>query len=188
MRESHSTYCKRSYRKHRERRLTSNKERNKRDRAKRRDKIAACAKIYNVLPSSRARRSELAKIKRETDANYRLKRNLSCRLRLALKGAPKSSAMRGLLGCSVQRLREHLENLFQPGMTWENYGQWHVDHVVPCAEFDLRQPHQQSMCFNWSNLQPLWAADNIRKGKRISQATGAQVATEWRVLEPTAQS
>jgi hypothetical protein len=48
-------------------------------------------------------------------------------------------------------------------MTWENYGQWHVDHHIPLAEFDLREPEQQKQAFNYTNLRPLWAADNHRK-------------------------
>ena len=49
-------------------------------------------------------------------------------------------------------------------MTWQNYGDgWHIDHIHPCAAFDLTDPEQQKACFHWSNLQPLWAIDNFRK-------------------------
>lgn len=58
----------------------------------------------------------------------------------------------------------HLESLFKTGMSWENYGPvWHVDHIKPCALFDLTDPEQQRICFHWTNLQPLFALDNMRK-------------------------
>jgi DNA/RNA endonuclease G (NUC1) len=54
-------------------------------------------------------------------------------------------------------------------MNWENYGKngWHIDHIIPCASFDLTDPKQQKNCFHYTNLQPLWAADNIRKSDKI---------------------
>ena len=71
-----------------------------------------------------------------------------------------------LIGCSFQELKLHLESLFTPGMTWENYGRygWHVDHILPCASFDLSKPEEQKKCFHFTNLQPLWARDNLVKG------------------------
>jgi hypothetical protein len=73
-----------------------------------------------------------------------------------------------LLGCDVSQLWEHLESMFQEGMTKENYGKWHVDHIKPCASFDMYDPEQQKQCFHYSNLQPLWAEDNLIKGIRTT--------------------
>lgn len=73
-----------------------------------------------------------------------------------------------LIGCSIEDLRAHIESQFQPGMTWENYGKWHVDHIRPCVSFNLLDPMQQQECFHYTNLQPLWAEDNIKKGGRVS--------------------
>jgi hypothetical protein len=53
-------------------------------------------------------------------------------------------------------------------MTMENQGKWHIDHIIPCASFDLRCPVQQLACFHYNNLQPLWAEDNIRKRDKIN--------------------
>jgi hypothetical protein len=58
---------------------------------------------------------------------------------------------------------QHLKDHFLPEMNWDNYGAWHIDHIRPCASFDLTDPEQQKQCFHYTNLQPLWAADNIRK-------------------------
>ena len=58
---------------------------------------------------------------------------------------------------------QHKQGKFTDGMTWENYGKWHVDHIKPCSSFDLAQRDQQLICFHYTNLQPLWSADNARK-------------------------
>lgn len=93
---------------------------------------------------------------------------LRIRLWTALKlvGARKVDATMAIAGCSREQLRAHFEAKFQPGMSWENYGAhgWHIDHVRPCATFDLTDPEQQRACFHYSNLQPLWARDNLAKG------------------------
>lgn len=71
-----------------------------------------------------------------------------------------------MLGCSVEDLKTKLEAQFQSGMSWDNYGRtgWHIDHIRPCASFDLSDPMQQAECFHYTNLQPLWALDNMKKG------------------------
>jgi hypothetical protein len=65
------------------------------------------------------------------------------------------------LGCDYSFLMGYLEAKFTKGMTWENYGQWHVDHIRPCASFDLTKIEEQKKCFHYSNLQPLWATTQI---------------------------
>jgi hypothetical protein len=73
-----------------------------------------------------------------------------------------------LIGCSMEYLREYIESKFQRGMTWENHGSgWHIDHIVPCAAFDFTQPDQILQCFHYTNLQPLWAHENLSKSDRI---------------------
>lgn len=90
----------------------------------------------------------------------------------------KTQRFSQLLGCTAAQLKEHLESKWTAGMTWANYGVhgWHIDHIRPCASFDLTDSAQQRECFHWSNLQPLWAADNIRKGDHYE--TDAQVARD----------
>ena len=83
--------------------------------------------------------------------------------RLAEHGGTKDQSSDELFGCTYQELRDHLEAQFTEGMTWENYGQWHLDHKRPCSSFDLSDPEQQKQCFHYTNLQPLWGEDNLRK-------------------------
>lgn len=70
------------------------------------------------------------------------------------------------LGCSIEQLRKYLAARFQPGMTWNNYGKWHIDHIVPLSSVDLRDREQLLKACHYSNLQPLWAGDNSRKGAK----------------------
>ena len=72
-----------------------------------------------------------------------------------------------LLGASHRKTVKHIESLFQPGMSWNNYGKWHIDHIVPCSSFDLKCPVQQLACCHYTNLQPLWQFDNLSKGSKI---------------------
>lgn len=100
---------------------------------------------------------------------YRLRQNLSSRIWSALRGRAKSSRTIELLGCPISWLQVHLESLFCPGMSWENYGEvWHVDHIRPCASFDLFKDSEQKICFHWTNLQPLFALENVIKGAKIA--------------------
>lgn len=103
------------------------------------------------------------------DSSYRLVLSLRDRVRHAINGNNKSAHTLALLGCSVDQLWTHLEKQFTEGMTRDNHGRngWHIDHIIPCSSFDLRDPEQQRKCFHYSNLQPLWADDNIKKSNKI---------------------
>ena len=83
-----------------------------------------------------------------------------------LQGRYKSKSTLQLLGASVDQVWNYLESQFQPGMTRQNHGLWHLDHKRPCASFDLNDPKQQAICFHYTNLQPLWAKDNLKKGAK----------------------
>jgi hypothetical protein len=106
------------------------------------------------------------KNKYKNNLNFKMASLLRTRIRLALKGNPKISTTLKLLGCSLYFLKNHLEKKFKPGMNWSNHGKWHIDHIRPCASFDLSKPSEQRKCFNYANLQPLWAKDNLQKSKR----------------------
>ena len=73
--------------------------------------------------------------------------------------------MEELIGCKFSELKQHLENKFKPGMTWENHGLygWHIDHIKPCSKFDFTDDNEQKKCFHYTNLQPLWAKENLIK-------------------------
>lgn len=113
---------------------------------------------------------------RMANPKRRIKHRLTCRIGTALKRTlkmhgkgNKSTRTMELIGCSMDFVLVHLESQFKPGMTWQNHGifGWHVDHIIPCASFDLTNPEQQRKCFHYSNLQPLWAVDNLIKSDTI---------------------
>lgn len=112
-----------------------------------------------------ARNSIYHKNRKRIDINYKLEYYLLNRMGKALKSCGILNPERSFeaVGCTVPELKRHLESQFQTGMTWTNYGKWHVDHIRPCSSFDLTQKAQQLECFNYSNLQPLWALYNIQK-------------------------
>lgn len=151
---------------------------NKKYRENNVNKIRASDKKYRQRPDVKEKTNKRLKQRYRTDINFRLANNLRCRLRSALSGKNKSASTLALLGCSVDHLKKHLEKQFQPGMTWKNKNDWHIDHIIPCASFDLCDPIQQQQCFHYSNLQPLWAAENLSKNdKELYHRTW--IGTQW---------
>lgn len=116
---------------------------------------------YRKRNSKKRRSYEAEKLK--NDIQFKLKKTLHNRILGVLKLNRKSDNTIKLIGCSTESLKNHLELLFLQGMSWENHGEWHIDHIVPCVAFDLSIPENQRKCFNYKNLQPLWAIDNLRK-------------------------
>ena len=105
--------------------------------------------------------------RRKTDRMFAIKKSLRSRMWQVLKRQKKSKSTMELTGCSLKELKKHLESKFEDGMDWNNYGVWHVDHIIPCANFDLSDPEQQKICFHYTNLQPMWGEHNMHKGGRL---------------------
>ena len=105
--------------------------------------------------------------------NTDLALNLKLRLRRRMNGAMHAVGSKAvdstlaLLGCTPDDLKAHLAAQFTDGMTLDNYGEWEIDHIRPCASFDLTDPDQQRACFHYTNLQPLWRSDNRSKGAKL---------------------
>ena len=100
--------------------------------------------------------------------NCSIKRNLRNRINTMVKRnqAKKHTSTLKLIGCSVQFLKRHLQKQFKEGMEWDNYGEWHIDHIKPLSLFDLTQEEEQRKACHYTNLQPLWAFDNLSKGNK----------------------
>jgi 3-methyladenine DNA glycosylase AlkC len=111
------------------------------------------------------------KRRKTNDPNFKIICNIRTAMSSVIAGNRKTAHTEELLGCSIESLRNHLEGLFQPGMTWDNYGVhgWHIDHIIPLSYFDFNDPEQQKRAWHYTNLQPLWAADNIRKSNKIEE-------------------
>lgn len=111
--------------------------------------------------------------RRATNLDFKLKGILRCRLRLALNGQTKSARTMEMIGCSTEELRKHLEAKWSVGMSWDNYGGktgWQIDHILPCASFNMSKSEDQRRCFHFTNLQPLWAGENRAKGTKVENA------------------
>ncbi len=106
--------------------------------------------------------------KRRNDAGFRILSSLRNRLYSVQKRTRYSKSASKLLGCSLEDFRIYLESKFEVGMTWGNYGKygWHIDHIVPCALFDLTREEHRKRCFHFSNLQPMFATDNQKKAAK----------------------
>ena len=105
----------------------------------------------------------------KNNINRKLSNILRTRIRICLKKKYKSKKTIELLGCTIEQLWKHLEKTFKPGMIRENHGLWHIDHIKPCASFDLTKPEEQAKCFHYTNLQALWAHENLSKGNKYEE-------------------
>jgi hypothetical protein len=129
-----------------------------------REEIAEYKKKWTKENKSRLNQKRREKLR--NDPQYRAVHNLRSRLHSALNTDNKSISTLELIGCDKEYLTSHLESQFTEGMSWDNYGDWHIDHIRPCASFDLTDMDEQKKCFHFSNLQPLWATDNLSKGSK----------------------
>ena len=112
---------------------------------------------------------EYEKKRKLTDPEFKLLKTLISRLGSAIKikNAKKLDSTLKLTGCSIGCLKGYLEAKFEEGMTWENHGKWHIDHIKPCCSFNLMDEEEKRVCFNYKNLQPLWAKDSLSKCGKI---------------------
>lgn len=105
--------------------------------------------------------------KKMKDVQYKLRHNLRSRLRKTIHGSKHGLSPVRHLGCSIEELKKHLESQFDNKMSWDNYGEWHIDHIKPLADFDLTDESQFIEACHYTNLQPLWAEDNYSKGSDV---------------------
>ncbi len=166
----------------------------KANRAKRNERMRECRRRKKLgiqrkpRQTHEERKAVQAKYKRErrqSDPTYRLLANLRTRVGHALKGNSKSAATEKLLGICVDECRKYIEAQFVEGMSWDS--DIHIDHIVPCASFDLTDPEQQRRCFHYTNLQPLWVRENLEKSAKLTPQAEQREwdGTQWvdKVLE-----
>ena len=98
---------------------------------------------------------------------FKLRCNIRCLIRNSIKNNSfkKSSKTAEILGCSYEEFKQHIENQFQEGMSWDNRSLWHLDHIYPVSL--AKSEEHLIQLNNYTNFQPLWAEDNLRKGNKI---------------------
>jgi hypothetical protein len=144
---------------------------NKTYKQENKDAISEYNKLYNIenREQIQKRQTEQHKIRRQTDISYRLAISIRNRMYKLMKRNHKSS-MRELLGCSKEFFLKWLD--FQDvdkKFTIENYGKWHLDHVIPCCSFNLEEEMDRKICFHWSNYRPLDGFENLSKNGKYNE-------------------
>jgi hypothetical protein len=154
----------------------------KKIRIKNKEKNEIWRKDYQKRPKSILLRKKRQKLyapilrkrvakRKKIDVDFKLRLTLSKRVLAAVKFAKTKKAFKTekLIGCSIKTIRTHIEKKFKKGMNWKNHGRygWHIDHIRPLESFNLKDPKQQIIAFNYKNCQPLWAKENLEKGKKF---------------------
>lgn len=110
---------------------------------------------------------EYLKDKLKTDPYFKFKHQLRCRLRIAIKKGYKVGSAVKDMGCTGREAYDYIASKFTEGMSWDNHGEWHIDHIKPLSSFNLENREQFLEAVHYTNLQPLWAEDNHRKYDRV---------------------
>jgi len=122
-------------------------------------------KLYRI--KNREKRTEYQRNKIKNDELYKLSSTMRSRMRNLLnkKSWSKTNKTFDLIGCTTEFLKEHLEKQFKNNMSWDNYGTWHVDHIIPLSS--AKNTEELNKLCHYSNLQPLWAQENMSKGSKL---------------------
>lgn len=147
----------------------SSQERQRRYRDRNLEKRRQATRDWRAAESPEKRKERLTRYKlRPMSNNYRIASNLRKRLGCALKRNVKAGSAVSDLGCTIEQFKAYIAAKFQPGMSWDNWGHktWHLDHIAPLASFDLSNREEFLKANHYTNIRPMWAADNLKKGPR----------------------
>jgi hypothetical protein len=167
-------------REYREKNREKENEKSRRWRVRNRDKVKAYNDKYRAQNKEfikslklkhRPRQNEIDRERRRTDPKWKLQRTISNYIYQTLNGRKLGRHWEYLVGYTVSDLRVHLEKQFQPGMSWANHGEWHIDHKIPITAFNFTKPEHEDFkrCWSLENLQPLWANENMSKNAKLNQ-------------------
>lgn len=123
--------------------------------------------MFEYRSQNRARIRAYEKNRYQMVPQYRIAITLRARVRDAVRRGHKSAQTEELLGITFLEFSKYLESKFQQGMSWKNYGDWEIDHIIPLASFNLTLAEEQKKAFHYTNTQPLWKQENRQKSARI---------------------
>ena len=162
--EKHKAYAK-EYRKNN---IEKARERSRIWRENNRERFNERSRLYRQENYDKIYQNLVERKKEDKGFHFLLSSRTRIHHTMKRTGTTKNLKTMELLGVpNLKFFREHLKKQFKKGMTLENYGEWHIDHIIPCASFDLTKPSEQKKCFHYTNLQPLWAVENLQKGARL---------------------
>lgn len=149
------------------------------------EKIACYRREYQKTEKYRKSRRDYINLKLKTDPQFKLNHTVRKAIAASLHGNKKHRPWRGLAPFTLKQLREHLEKQFTEGMSWKNYGKWHIDHIKPICSFTIVDSECIDFlnCWDLSNLRPLWAEDNIKKGQQDKKLKAAITTTPQKSRE-----
>lgn len=134
------------------------------------EKFKIYKRAYQSSEKRRKYKMEYIKNKELTDPCFKLRRRLRGELRQAIKNNQKTGSGVRDLGCTVEQLKFYLEGKFKSGMSWDNWSRlgWHLDHIIPLVCFDVENRKELLKAVHYTNLQPMWAKDNLIKSDNSS--------------------
>ena len=135
-----------------------------------RPEVIARTLAYNQSPEGRAVQKKF-RDNRNSQTQFRIRNTLSNKMRRVIKNQWMSPKTEKYLGCTIKEFMNHLESQFVEGMTFDNYGEWHLDHILPTSRFDFADDEQVRICSHYSNIRPMWAKANNYKRARIEKGT-----------------
>jgi len=145
------------------------------------EKIAKKVKKYRQ--NNKEKHNEYSRKRIKKDPKFKLNHNMRALIRNSLKRrniSKNGNSWESLVNFTLEELMTHLEGLFRDGMTWKNYGKWHVDHIKPISLFDFESVEDPEFkeCWTLENLQPLWAKENLRKHTKYNLNKGGNFEKE----------
>jgi hypothetical protein len=153
------TYCKNWNAKNRVRR----REINKNYAIKNRHKVLQDMRNWYQINAEQCKRNiaKRTKERESTDINFKLKRRIRSRLFSAIRHEYKTGSAVADLGCSIEDFKMYIQQQFESGMNWDNYGRWEIDHIIPLVTVDLTDRKSFLKVVHYSNMRPLWKKDNL---------------------------
>ena len=180
--EYHREYGKRTYKEYYAKNIEVLSEKSKKYHIEHRDTILERQRLYRINNIEKIKvgqrkyhrdnkdvTNRYLRNKIKTDINFKLKHTLRSRLRCAIKNNQKAGSAVKDLGCTISEFKIHIEKQFKLGMTWDNWSKagWHIDHEIPLDAFDLTDIEQFLQACHYTNLQPMWAKENLEKKNKL---------------------
>lgn len=156
----------------RQKRLPQVREQALRYYRKRRSKSLVAMRKYRKL--NRDKINNYTRRKMASDKSFLFSARMRRILHATLRGKYTDAVVEKNFGCGTLDLVDHIAAQFKPGMSWDNHGEWEIDHRIPCRAFDCADPEQRAACWHFTNMRPLWASENREKNCSIPNGFDAR--------------